>query len=113
MHTAIKQRYRLKTQEEFVKEFGPNWRGETWFPWNTEMDPLLGQVLPDEYQELSTAELQEYCEDEEVEMRTANGNSWVFSFDMIIIEKLGIDDLDKDSALTLSQMLKDILNEQE
>jgi len=35
-------KYRFKTEKEFIKEYGDNWRRENPIFWNTEMDYLLG-----------------------------------------------------------------------
>jgi len=44
--------YRFKTEKEFIKEYGSEWRKSkrystrTGFYWNTEMDIFLGTVYP-------------------------------------------------------------------
>jgi hypothetical protein len=44
------KRYRLKTEQEFLNEFGVNWRSEVRCHWNSagEMDYLFGKILSEE-----------------------------------------------------------------
>ena len=41
-------KYRIKTEKEFIEEFGEDWR---YVGWNDEgnMDYLFGYILPDDY----------------------------------------------------------------
>ena len=40
------KKYRFKTEEEFIKEFGDNWRCSIDIFWITEMDYLIGTEYP-------------------------------------------------------------------
>lgn len=35
-------KYRFKTKEEFIKEYGPNWRTAVYYHWVDDMDYLFG-----------------------------------------------------------------------
>ncbi len=39
--------YRIKTKQEFMLEFGPDWKTMIHFTWVPEMDQLFGIILPD------------------------------------------------------------------
>jgi len=39
-------KYRFKTKEEFIKEYGENWRGAVLFNGNGKMDYLIGKPYP-------------------------------------------------------------------
>jgi hypothetical protein len=38
--------YRFKTEQEFIKQFGTDWRRRVNFNWDGEMDYLCGKVFP-------------------------------------------------------------------
>jgi len=37
--------YRIRTEEEFIKKFGPYWRNRVQAGWNSNMDRLIGRIL--------------------------------------------------------------------
>ena len=42
---TVPLKYRMKTEEEFVRDLGDNWRHRVRAGWNYEMDKLLGRSL--------------------------------------------------------------------
>ncbi len=42
-------RYRIKTEQEFIKEFGEDWRSKLGLYWGVQMTEKLGQILPQAY----------------------------------------------------------------
>jgi hypothetical protein len=42
------KRWRFKTEKEYKKEYGPNWRGVVRYQWPEPMDDLLGVEIPKE-----------------------------------------------------------------
>jgi hypothetical protein len=44
-----KYKYRFKTREEFINEFGDNWRNKVYCGFVSEMDNLLGEDIEKKY----------------------------------------------------------------
>lgn len=67
--------YKFKTEEEFIKEYGPDWRGRVPQTWNSSMDKYLGEVItkPSEIESVRRGEL-------------FHRGNWTFSPQMIIKE---------------------------
>jgi len=74
--TNHKQRYRIKTKEEFVEEFGENWRSEIELGFVNDMNFLFGRELTeDEKNRISTEDMTIRSDDSSI--------SWSISEDMI------------------------------
>ena len=66
--------YRFKTKEEFIKEFGSDWRNEVRFSWINSMDYMFGEDYP---YDISS----EMCRLPDSHL---NGNYYAISWNMII-----------------------------
>lgn len=71
-------KYRIKTEEEFVKEFGSNWREEIHLGWAEHMDYLFGKPIIDKtFKKVNNI-------DSNTIYRTNDGSQWNISKDMIM-----------------------------
>ena len=69
--TGYKSKYRIKTKEEFIEEFGEGWRNKTGYYFADSMDCLFGKGLTED-------EAEEYLTRSEIEI-----DAWNISKDMI------------------------------
>lgn len=68
---------RFKTEQEFIQEFGKDWRDDVQYTWKSpEMDRLLGTAVPE-----ATARRLRVVDEAYM---TDNGIKWTISSDMVV-----------------------------